>query len=98
MIKSIHARMLCLAALAAACTALGRITDPATIPALERAVHHPSPTVRVAAALALILMGRVGLTRLQLIAQQDAIGGDAAREVLTRYAISLSTAAPANAE
>ena len=84
--------------LAAACTALGRITDPATIPALERAVHHPSPTVRVAAALALILMGRVGLTRLQLIAQQDAIGGDAAREVLTRYAISLSAATPANAE
>jgi HEAT repeat protein len=83
--------------LAAACTSLGRITDPSTIPALERAVHHHSPRVRIAAALALILMGSAGLTRLRLIAQQDAIGGDAAREVLARYMISVG-AEPALAE
>jgi HEAT repeat protein len=80
--------------LAAACTALGRITDPSTIPALERALHHPSPTVRIAAALALVLMGRAGLDRLWLIAQQDALGGDAAREVLARFTISTATPSP----
>jgi HEAT repeat protein len=75
--------------LAAACTALGRITDPSTIPALEQSLGHPSPTVRVAAALAMIAMGAPGLARLRLIAQQDAFGGDAAREILARYTISI---------
>ena len=75
--------------LAAACTALGRIADPSTIPALERAVGHPSPTVRVAAALALILLGPNGMARLRQLAQQDAAGGDAAREILARYTISV---------
>jgi HEAT repeat protein len=75
--------------LAAACTALGRIADPATLPALEQAVAHSAPTVRVAAALAMILMGPTGLARLRLIAQQDAGGGDAAREILARYTISV---------
>lgn len=75
--------------LAAACTALGRIADPATIPALERAVSHRAPQVRIAAALAMILMGSAGMTRLRLIAQQDALGGDAAREILARFTISV---------
>jgi HEAT repeat protein len=75
--------------LAAACTSLGRIADPATIPALERAVGHSAPAVRIAAALAMLLMGNAGITRLRLIAQQDALGGDAAREILARYTISL---------
>jgi HEAT repeat protein len=77
--------------LAAACTALGRITDPTTIPALERAVGHSSPTVRIAAALALVLMGSAGMARLRLIAQREATGGDAAREVLARYTISVGS-------
>ena len=75
--------------LAAACTALGRITDPETIPALEHALANPSPTVRIAAALAMIAMGGPGLARLRLVAQQDAFGGDAAREILARYTISI---------
>jgi len=76
--------------LAAACTALGRIADPTTIPALEQALGHQSPAVRIAAALAMILMGAPGMARLRLIAQQDALGGDAAREILARYTISIS--------
>ena len=75
--------------LAAACTALGRIADPSTMPALERAVSHPAPRVRIAAALAMILMGSAGMARLRLIAQQDALGGDAAREILARFTISV---------
>ncbi len=75
--------------LAAACTALGRIADPSTIPALERAVGHSSPTVRIPAALAMLLMGSAGIARLRQIAQADAFGGDAAREILARYTISL---------
>lgn len=74
---------------AAACTALGRIADPSTLPELERAVRHKSPTVRIAAALAMLLMGTAGMTQLRLIAQQDALGGDAAREILARYTISI---------
>jgi HEAT repeat protein len=76
--------------LAAACTALGRIADPSTIPALEGALRSQSPAVRVAAALALILIGPPGMARLRLAAQQDALGGDAAREILARYTISAS--------
>jgi HEAT repeat protein len=77
--------------LAAACAALGRITDPRTVPALERVLPHPVPKVRIAAAQALVLMGNAGLTRLRQIAQQDAVGGDAAREVLARYLISVGS-------
>jgi len=83
--------------LAAGCTALGRIADPSTIPALEGAIGSQSPTVRVAAALAMILMGAPGMTRLRLIAQQDAIGGDAAREILARYTISIGADSAATA-
>jgi len=75
--------------LTASCTALGRIADPSTIPTLQGALGHQSPTVRLAAALAMILMGNVGMTRLRLVAQQDALGGDAAREILARYTISV---------
>ena len=77
--------------LAAACTALGRIADPSTIPALERAVGHAAPAVRIAAALAMLPLGTAGMTRLRLIAQQNLVGGDAAREVLTRFTISIGT-------
>jgi HEAT repeat protein len=78
--------------LCAACTALGRIADPASIPALEKAIRHDSPIVRVAAAMALVPMGEIGLDRLRLIAQQEAdMGGDAAREVLARNAIATDT-------
>jgi HEAT repeat protein len=72
----------------AACTALGRIADPASIPALENAVRHDEPMVRVAAAMALVPMGEAGLDRLRVMAQQEAVGGDAAREVLARNAIA----------
>jgi HEAT repeat protein len=75
--------------IAAACASLGRIADPSTIPALERAVGHGTPSVRIAAALAMLMMGGAGITRLRLIAQQDALGGDAAREILARYTISI---------
>jgi hypothetical protein len=37
----------------------------------------------------MLLMRSPGLARLRLIAQQDVLGGDAAREVLTRYMISV---------
>jgi HEAT repeat protein len=74
--------------LAAACTALGRIADPESITALEKAVRHAEPTVRVAAAMALVPMGEPGLERLRAMAQQEAVGGDAAREVLARTAIA----------
>lgn len=77
--------------LAAACTALGRIVDPASIPELEQEVAHPHPTVRVAAAMALVAFGDTGLDRLREIAQRDAEGGDAAREVLARNAIATDT-------
>jgi HEAT repeat protein len=75
--------------IAAICTSLGRIADQSTLPALERCVSHESPAVRIAAAMAMLLMRSPGLARLRLIAQQDALGGDAAREVLTRYMISV---------
>ncbi|MBT0773077.1 HEAT repeat domain-containing protein [Kineosporia sp. J2-2] len=77
--------------LAAACAALGRIIDPSTIPDLEHAVAHPHPTVRVAAAMALVPFGATGLDRLREIAQRDAEGGDAAREVLARNSIATDT-------
>lgn len=77
--------------LAAACTALGRIVDPATVPELEQAVAHPHPTVRIAAAMALVAFGDTGLDRLRDIAQRDAEGGDAAREVLARNSIATDT-------
>ncbi|GLY27350.1 HEAT repeat domain-containing protein [Kineosporia sp. NBRC 101731] len=77
--------------LAAACTALGRIIDPASMPELEQAVAHPHPTVRVAAAMALVPFGETGLDRLREIAQRDAEGGDAAREVLARNSIATNT-------
>jgi len=77
--------------LAAACTALGRIADPASVPELEQAVAHPHPTVRVAAAMALAAFGDIGLGRLREIAQRDAEGGDAAREVLARNSIATQT-------
>lgn len=81
----------------ACCTALGRITDPAAVPALEGALAHDTPKVRVAAAVAMVLTGKAGLARLRMIAQQDAAGGDAAREVLARYLISVGSE-PAFAE
>jgi HEAT repeat protein len=77
--------------LAAACIALGRIVDPATVPELEQAVAHPHPTVRIAAAMALVAFGGTGLDRLREIAQRDAEGGDAAREVLARNSIATDT-------
>ncbi|GAB3243895.1 HEAT repeat domain-containing protein [Kineosporia babensis] len=77
--------------IAAACTALGRIADPASLPPLEQAVAHEHPTVRVAAAMALVAFGDTGLDRLREIAQQDAEGGDAAREVLARNSIATNT-------
>ena len=83
--------------LTAICGALGRITDPATLPALEMAIRHDSPRVRVAAAQAMVLLGSAGLARLRAIAQQEAAGGDAAREVLARYLISVGSE-PALAE
>lgn len=74
--------------LAAACNALGRITDPASLTELEQAVAHPHPTVRVAAAMALAPFGEPGLDLLRAIAQRDAEGGDAAREILARNSIA----------
>jgi len=77
--------------LAAACNALGRIADPASLGDLEQAVAHPHPTVRVAAAMALAAFGEPGLDRLREIAQRDAEGGDAARELLARNSIATDT-------
>ena len=73
--------------LAAACTALGLIGDPQSLPALEWALTHAVPVVRLAAAHALVLLGEAGLEMLRSIAQ-EAVGGDAAREVLARHVIT----------
>lgn len=77
--------------LVAACGALGRITDPSALPALERVLGHDVPKVRIAAAQAMVLMGSAGLALLRTVAQRDAAGGDAAREVLARYLISVGS-------
>jgi hypothetical protein len=75
--------------LAAACTSLGRIGSPEAVPALEWAIGHQTPTVRIAAAAALIQIPTSGIERLRAIAQQP-VGGDAAREVLARHVIASS--------
>jgi HEAT repeat protein len=74
--------------LAAACMALGRIASVSGIPALKRTIAHPASSVRIAAATALILIGEPGVDRLRLIAQQEAFGGDAAREVLAHHTMT----------
>jgi HEAT repeat protein len=72
--------------LGAACTALGQIGNPEAIPALEWAIGHTTPAVRIAAAQALLALGPAGLARLRSM-PETANGGDAAREVLARNTI-----------
>jgi HEAT repeat protein len=73
----------------AACTAIGQIGDPKSLNALEWAITHPTPVVRVAAAQALLQHGKPGMDML-LSKTQDANGGDAASEVLARHTIKKS--------
>ena len=75
--------------LTAVCTSLGQIASPEALPALEWAAGHEDPTVRVAAASALIQIPAGGIERLRSIAQQPS-GGDAAREVLARNVITIA--------
>jgi HEAT repeat protein len=72
--------------LSAACTALGQIGDPEALSALEWAIGHAVPAVRIAAAQALLQLGEAGMDLLRATAQH-AQGGDAAREVLARHVI-----------
>jgi HEAT repeat protein len=74
--------------LAAACIALGRIASVSAMPALERTITNAAPSVRIAAATAMVLIGEPGVERLRRIAQQDAFGGDAAREVLAHHTMT----------
>lgn len=82
------------AVLAAACTALGQIGDPNSGAALNWAIGHANPTVRVAAGNALGLLGEPGLELLRGVAavpgagEAGHSGGDAAREVLARQVIA----------
>jgi hypothetical protein len=72
--------------LSAACTAIGQIGDPESLNALEWAIGHETPVVRLAAAQALLLHGEDGMAMLRA-KSQDAQAGDAAREVLARHVI-----------
>jgi HEAT repeat protein len=71
----------------AACTSLGQIGSADALPALEWAIGHDSPIVRVAAANAMVQVPLEGIVRLRSIAQRS-VGGDAAREVLARHVIA----------
>jgi HEAT repeat protein len=74
--------------LATVATALGQMAAHEAIPTLERAVADPEPAVRTASAAALLQMGEPGIALLRSIAQRNAPGSDAAREVLTYDAIT----------
>jgi HEAT repeat protein len=74
--------------LATVCSALGAMAAHEAIPTLQQSIGDAEPAVRTASAAALLQMGPAGRELLRSIAQRNAPGADAAREVLTYDAIT----------